>query len=113
MSSETYGLVGEADSTNDTGVLAYNSARGGQALVCHGHAYPDTDNAYNCGDTKKRSSLVPAKTVKQGDLVFENGYCVSEDEKAGLAFKNDAGTKIAVLDRQGNLHIKGKIIQDL
>jgi len=26
---------------------------------------------------------------------------------------NDAGEKIALLDRQGNLHIKGDVIKDL
>ncbi len=51
--------------------------------------------------------------VTSGDLVFENGGRVTEDETAGLAFKNPDGDKIAVLDWNGNFHIKGKIMQDL
>ena len=57
--------------------------------------------------------LVRAVTITPGDLVFENNFKMTEDEKAGLAFKNDAGEKIAVLDQEGNLHIKGRLIQDL
>jgi len=48
-----------------------------------------------------------------GDMKFANNYTVTEDEKEGLAFKNDAGEKIAVLDREGNFHIKGDLIKDL
>lgn len=112
-SGTNYGVYGKCLSASGVGVYAYNDAAGGQALKCHGHAVPDADNAYNCGQNGARWKLVRAVTVTPGDLVFENGYRVTEDEKAGLAFKNDAGEKIAALDRQGNLHIKGKIIQDL
>jgi len=48
-----------------------------------------------------------------GDITFANSFKVTENDEAGLAFLNDGGEKIAVLDRQGNIHIKGKIIQDL
>jgi len=48
-----------------------------------------------------------------GDIALANDFVVTEDEKHGIAFKNDVGEKIAVLDRKGNLHIKGKVIQDL
>ena len=48
-----------------------------------------------------------------GDIALANDFLVTEDEKHGIAFKNDAGEKIAALDRQGNIHIKGRIIQDL
>ena len=45
--------------------------------------------------------------------MLANDFVVTEDEKHGIAFKNDVGEKIAALDRKGNLHIKGKVIQDL
>ena len=48
-----------------------------------------------------------------GDITFANSFKVTENDEAGLAFLNDGGEKIAVLDRQGNIHIKGKVIQDL
>jgi len=48
-----------------------------------------------------------------GDITFANGYKLTEDKKSGLLFMNRTGEQIAKLDEQGNLHIKGKIIQDL
>jgi len=48
-----------------------------------------------------------------GDIVFANGYTLTEDEKSGLLFLNQKGEKIAKLDEQGNLHIKGEFIKDL
>jgi len=48
-----------------------------------------------------------------GDITLANNFTVTEDEKTGLAFKNDAGEKIAVLDKDGNFHIKGKVLEDL
>jgi len=47
-----------------------------------------------------------------GDIALANDFRVTEDQKHGIAFKNDAGEKIAVLDRQGNLRIKGDVIKD-
>jgi hypothetical protein len=51
-------------------------------------------------------------TAPQGDLTFENGVRAKE-EADGLVFMNPQGTKIALLDAQGNFHIKGDIIKDL
>ena len=48
-----------------------------------------------------------------GDITLANDFTVTEDEKAGVAFKNDAGERIAALDREGNFHIKGDLIKDL
>jgi len=56
---------------------------------------------------------VKASGFITGDMKFANNYIVTEDEREGLAFKNEAGEKIAVLDRQGNFHIKGRFISDL
>jgi hypothetical protein len=83
------------------------------AIESKGDLLPELDNVRNCGNASKRWKLVRAVTITPGDLVFENSYRVTEDETDGLAFKNDAGEKIAVLDREGNFHIKGKFISDL
>jgi len=48
-----------------------------------------------------------------GDITFANSFKVTENDEAGLAFLNNTGEKIAVLDRKGNLHIKGEVIKDL
>jgi len=45
--------------------------------------------------------------------MLANDFVVTEDEKHGIAFKNDVGEKIAVLDRKGDLHIERKVSQDL
>jgi hypothetical protein len=42
------------------------------------------------------------------DLVFANGIRATEDG-GGLAFKNRAGKKIAVLDEEGNLYVRGQV----
>jgi hypothetical protein len=69
------------------------------------------------GTTTPSERLHVAGNVKAtrfitGDVTFANDFTVTEDEKLGLAFKNDAGEKIAVLDREGNLRIKGRLIQE-
>ena len=47
-----------------------------------------------------------------GDIEFANGYKLTEDRESGLLFMNQKGEKIAKLDEQGNLRIRGKIIQE-
>ena len=58
-----------------------------------------------------RWNSVRALNVFSGDLHFENGVTMTE-ESTGLAFKNPDGQKIAVLDADGNLRIKGKVIEE-
>jgi len=55
---------------------------------------------------------VKAQGYDTGDITYANGMKTKE-EGDGLAFLNAKGNKIAVLDADGNLHLKGKIIQDL
>jgi len=64
------------------------------------------------GGAGKRWSDLYVKTLHQGDILFENGIRATE-EGEGLAFVNKRGTKIAILDDEGNLHIKGEIMKDL
>jgi hypothetical protein len=73
-----------------------------------GDIIPPSDISGNIGTASNRWALVRAKTITSGDLVFENGMRATEDG-AGLAFKNDAGEKIAVLDREGNFYVKGEV----
>ena len=46
------------------------------------------------------------------DIVLKNGLTFTEDG-GGIALKNDAGEKIAVLDHDGNFHIRDRVISDL
>jgi hypothetical protein len=56
---------------------------------------------------------VKATGYDTGDIRFANNFTVTEDEKEGVAFHNPRGDKIAVLDAEGNLRIKGKVIEGL
>jgi hypothetical protein len=38
---------------------------------------------------------------------------VITEDGGGVAFKNDEGEKVAVLGREGNLRIKGKVVEGL
>ncbi len=112
----SYGVIGESSSPDGVGVWAKNptvtKTGPGQALKCTGHALPESDNTYNCGDATHRWALVRAQTVTSGDLIFENGVKATEDGD-GLAFLNREGMWIAILDSKGNLRIRGKLIQGL
>ena len=59
-----------------------------------------------------RWNTVRAQTVASGDLLFENGVRVTE-HGAGVAFVSAGGKKIAVIDSDGNLRIRGKVIEGL
>jgi len=54
---------------------------------------------------------VKASGFITGDIEFANGVKATEEGK-GLAFLNDAGEKIAILDRNGNFRVKGRITED-
>jgi hypothetical protein len=75
------------------------------------------DGNVGVGTTNPQERLHVAGNVRAaqfitGDIVFENGVRATE-EGEGLAFLNAKGNKVAVLDADGNLHIKGDIIKDL
>jgi len=121
LTGTTKGVYGRTSSPNGRGVegLATGGGVGGRfqsdtgpAVEAQGDMLPSSDDLYNCGKDGRRWKLLRAVTVTPGDLVFENGVRATE-EGEGLAFVNPRGKKIAVLDDEGNFHIKGKIIQDL
>ena len=60
----------------------------------------------------RNNGNVWVNVLETGDIKLANDFIVTEDENAGVAFKNDAGEKIAVLDREGNLQVKGKITEN-
>ena len=76
-----------------------------------GELLPGVNNTGSIGKEGQKWSLVRATTITSGDLTFENGVKATEEGR-GLAFINDAGEKIAVLDHKGNLRIKGDVIKD-
>ena len=80
-------------------------------VTSSGEVLPPSDDTGSIGKNGQRWSLVRAKTITSGDLTFENGVKATEEGR-GLAFMNDAGEKIAVLDHKGNLRIKGDVIKD-
>jgi hypothetical protein len=53
----------------------------------------------------------------QSDLVFENGFRITEAEKlglgSGLAFLNPKGKVLMLLDGEGNIHVAGKLKENL
>lgn len=76
-----------------------------------------SNGSVGIGTTSPTSKLhvngrVKAQGYDTGDITYANGMKTTE-EGSGLAFLNDAGEKIAILDRQGNFHIKGRYLQDL
>ncbi len=118
--------IGVLGSSTDSGigVRAEAGPNGTQAIESAGDILPDINSGVaargriaivtgrDCGNDQKRWRLVRARTIKPGDLIFENGVKATE-EGDGLAFLNPQGIKIAIIDGEGNLHIKGEIIQDL
>jgi hypothetical protein len=77
-----------------------------------GNIVPPTTNTGSIGTSSLKWANIYCTNIYHSDLIFENGARVTEQDD-GFAFVNPQGTKIAVLDRQGNFHIKGKIMEDL
>ncbi len=109
------GVHGQGASASAVGVRGVSAAVAGVpsgstiAIQSAGDLLPDTDNTRNCGVNGARWALVRATIVTMGDLVFENGYRMTEHDGDGLAFLNPLGDRLAVLDGQGNFYVKGEI----
>lgn len=56
----------------------------GSPLTVTGAVLPLTDNAYTCGNASLRWSLVRGVTITPGDLLFENGWVITEADKYGI-----------------------------
>jgi hypothetical protein len=78
-----------------------------------GNIVPPTASTGSIGTSSLKWRDIWCTNLHQGDLLFENNFTVTEDAGVGLAFKNDAGEKIAVLDREGNLYVKGRVVEGL
>lgn len=71
---------------------------------------PAVDNDGDVGTAALRWTLVRAVTVTAGDLKFENGmYVTEDDERDGLSFRDLDGTELFAIRRDG-LWYKGKKI---
>jgi hypothetical protein len=71
-----------------------------------------SDNVGNIGITGRSWASVKDHIMPPGDLVFENGYRVTEDRKSGLLFLNQRSEQIGKLDEEANFRIKGKFIEE-
>jgi hypothetical protein len=87
-------------------------------LDFNGHILPTVDNQYQLGNNSFRWSLVRAVTVTPGDLILsdrvtgEELYKIHESPMEGIYFDDyRTGERLMRLDAQGNLHVKGKVIE--
>jgi hypothetical protein len=78
-----------------------------------GDILPPSDNVGNIGIAGQSWASIKGHIMNAGDLVFENGYRFTEDTGSGMRLMNENGTTIAKFDHEGNLHIKGKVLEDL
>lgn len=77
-----------------------------------GHVTPAADNAQTCGNASFRWSLVRGVTITPGDLLFDNGWVITEANNYGIAAPGlvvlDANDDlIAYLAQNGNLYLGG------
>lgn len=81
-------------------------------LVTSGDVLPAVDNAKTCGNATFRWSLVRGVTITPGDLLFENGWVITEGDKygistPGLAVLDANDDLIAYIAQNGNLYLGG------
>ncbi len=106
------GLYVENSTSSAAAFWAQNIA-GGPAAVFGGGVVPTVDALYFCGTNSQRWSLVRGVTVTSGDLTFENSYRFTEDRAgSGLLIINEDNEAIARLDHDGNLHVKGRVVEN-
>lgn len=110
------------------GTLGYLSFKGNQSnytgfrfngpIVTSGDLLPVTDGTGSVGNSQRRWDLVRAKTITPGDVVLSDRqtgrelYRIHEDEENIYFDDVRTGAPLMRLDRQGNLHLSGKIYQN-
>jgi hypothetical protein len=77
-----------------------------------GNIVPPTTSPGSIGTSSLKWPDIWCTTLHQGDLMYENGVRTTEDGD-GIAFYNPQGEKIAVLDREGNFYVKGRVVEGL
>ena len=93
----------------------YDQTTYGQIVFRRGNAgcdlLPYGDNYGQIGYASRRWSLVRAVTITSGDLVFENNFRFTEEGKTGISLYSPKNEKIAVFSQNGDIYVKGKIIE--
>jgi hypothetical protein len=77
-----------------------------------GNIVPPTTNTGSIGTSSLKWANIYCTNIYHSDLMYENGVRTSEDGD-GIAFYNPQGVKIAVLDREGNFYVKGRVVEGL
>lgn len=84
---------------------------GGGIIVTQGDIIPSVDNTHSVGLGATRFTLVRAVTITPGDIVFDNGWAITEGSKLGmpegLAFLDETGELVAFVGRSGFRHKGG------
>ena len=77
---------------------------------------PSTDNQGNIGTASKRYASIRAVLIQSGDIILSDKktgkklYRINED-KEGITFETIRGKKIMRILRNGNLLVRGKVIE--
>ncbi len=78
-----------------------------------GNLTPTTNNAYSLGTSGNKWSDIWVVTSNVGDIAFANDFrateIVTDEGNDALAFVNDKGVQIMVVDSDGNLFVKGEV----
>jgi hypothetical protein len=77
-----------------------------------GNIVPPTTNTGSIGTSSLKWANIYCTNIYHSDLMYENGVRTSEDGD-GIAFYNPQGAKIAQLDADGNLYVKGRVVEGL
>ena len=86
------------------------SSKNGDVLI------PNVDTQGNIGSASKRFASVRAVLIQSGDIILTDKktgkalYIIDED-KEGITFKTFRGKKMMKILRNGNLLVRGKIIE--
>jgi hypothetical protein len=73
--------------------------------------HPAVSASYNLGNSSYKWANIWAVTTHFGDAYFANDFRMSEEGDDGINFYNKANEKLMILYKNGDLKIKGKLIQ--